>query len=288
MSNTNITTQAQYNVNDAWSIDEPTTADDCLKKLVRLSQSGKVIECHGVDKIYNCICSTFDIRFVNGNNVQTKRPKDVEKELLKSFVEEADPHFSPEARRFIEVARLKWDTLYNTGTVFVGRHYHLPTRCVDWTTDSLIALFFACWRYLDEPGVVWWMYYDDFSNALKTQWWPAYNKEGKIADDFEKDFTEDKDKDILIRYHYNPLLDRPEKQKAHIILSGLYNVHHDQKIYHLGVRNCGRIVIKSQIKFDLLGKLNRLGINSTTLGIEDSYVDTIATDIANKVLGKNI
>ena len=40
-------------------------------------------------------------------------------------------------------------------------------------------------------------------------------------------------------------------------------------------------------KFDILDKLNRWGINSTTLGIEDSYVDTIAADIADKILGKN-
>ncbi len=285
---------SKYSVNDAWPIDEPTNIEDCLKKLVRLSPDRKVIECHGASKLeWSCIRSTFDIRFFNKNNVTKKQPKDVEKDMLKSFVEKAkaDSHFPAEARRFIEVAHLKWDTLYNTGTVFVGRHYGLPTRCVDWTRDPLIALFFACRRVPKKPGVVWWMDYGVFSYAIAAQWPLVYGKKKNIEDDFEKDFTEDKDKDILIRFHYKCLMNRPEKQNAHIILSGQYDVHHDEAIHRLGVRKCGRIVIKSKMKSDLLDKLDRWGINSKMLGIEDSgedsYIEKIATDVADKYgLGK--
>jgi FRG domain len=287
---------AKYNVDDAWPKDEPTSVEDCLRELVRLPLSGNPVECHGQHRLLwgfgcsdkrSCIRSSFDIRFFNKNN-ENKHPKEVEKHLLQSFVEKAYPHFPPEACRVIDVADLRWNKRYNTGTLFVGRHFGLPTRCVDWTRDPFIALFFACRKDFEQPGVVWRMDYDDFSNAIARQWPLVYGKKKNIQDDFEKDFTEEKDRDVLTRFHYNCLLDRPIKQNAHIILSGQYDVDHDEAICRLGVQKCRRIVISSNMKFDLLAKLNRWGINSTTLGIEDSNVDIIAAHLADNILGKNI
>ena len=281
MSNTNINHQGQYNVHDAWPALEPTTAEDCWKQLVRLSFSGKAIECHGAYcSKWNCIRSTLDIRF-GENRISQQQRASVESTLLESFAKDAEPHLPPEARKHIEVARLKWKTFHNTGTVFVGRHYGLPTRCVDWTSDPFIALFFACRRDFKDPGVVWWMDYDDFSYAISKQWPLVYGKKEKIEDDFEQDFTKGVDREILIRLHYRCLLDRPNKQKAHIILAGQYDVHHDEEIRRLGVQKCGRIVISSQMKSDLLTKLDRWGINSETLAIGHSSVETIATDVAH-------
>jgi hypothetical protein len=80
-------------------------------------------------------------------------------------------------------------------------------------------------------------------------------------------------------------LARPIKQKAHILLSGQYDVHHDKKIYALGVRKCGRIIIKAEIKQKLLDNLNMWGINKTILAIEDSYLEEIARQVADEVLG---
>ena len=288
----------KYNVDDAWPIDEPTNVDDCLKRLIKLSNNEKRLECHGASKLkhegISSIRSKFDIRFHQEKN---KDHKEVEKHLLKSFVQKAKPHFPPEANRFIDIAHLKWDRLYNTGTLFIGRHYRLPTRCVDWTRNPFIALFFACsnWKDINKTGVVWWMNYNAFSNAIKKQWQPAYGKDKNIEEDFEKDFTESKDRDILIRFHYKCLLDRPIKQNAHIILYGDYNMHHDKKIYDLlnpkietktkETMRWGRIVIQPSMKFNLLEKLNLLGINKITLGIEDTYIDTIASQVADDILG---
>lgn len=279
----------QYNVDDAWPIEEPTNVDDCLKKLVILSHSGNKIECHGASKLkykrVSALRSKFDIRFSENDDNKKNDEKNKEKKLLESFRKKAFPFLPPEARRFIDVARLKWNTFYNTGTLFIGRHYRLPTRCIDWTTDPFVALFFACCNDPNEPGVIWWMDYNVFSHAIAIQWPYFYNKYKKIEDDFEKNFKNGKNEDILIRYHYHCLLDRPQKQKAHIILSGKYDVHHDEAIHRLGVRKCRRIVIRSEIKQNLLDKLTLWGINKTTLAIEDSYLEKIARQVADEVLG---
>ena len=281
MSNTNIEQQDQYNVDDAWPKVEPNNAEDCLARLAGLQYSGRVIECHGAPQDWGCIRSTLDLHFEK-RKIPADQRMAKETGLLETFVKEADPHFSSGARRHIEVARLIWKRFRNTGTVFVGRHYGLPTRCVDWTSDSFIALFFACRRDFKKPGVVWWMEYDQFSTALSSQWLIAYGKKGHIEDDFEQDFTKGKDKEILIRFHYPGWMERPKKQKAHITMSGQYDAHHDEAIHRLGVKKCGRFIISSQMKSELLNKLNRWGINGATLGIGGSCVETIATDIADK------
>jgi hypothetical protein len=252
-----------------------------------LSFTETALECHGVPQDWRCIRSSFDFRCEN--RIPAEKRTEVETSLLETFVKEANPHFPPEACRFLEVAYSKWrkfrntGTVFrNTGTVFVGRHYRLPTRCVDWTSDPFIALFFACRHNPDEHGVVWWMDYNVFSYAIATQWMPFYGKKEFVADDFEQDFVDGKEKNILIRFHYLCLLECPTKQKAHITLSGQYDVRHDEAIHRLGVRKCGRFIISSPMKLELLKKLDRWGINSETLGIGDSLVETIADDVANK------
>ena len=287
-------TPIPYDPDNAWPKVEVANVRDCLKHLYKLGhlgpQMGPRRAYHGACKhgnahgdLWKHIFSSLDCRFAERRTPAKKRLS-IESDLLKTFAEEADPHLPPEARWHIALGRAKWGTYRHTGTVFVGRHYGLPTRCVDWTSDCLTALFIACRRHFNEPGVVWWMDYDEFSNCLARQWPKAYKKKEDITDDFQQDFKEGREKGVLIRLHHLTWMERPTRQDAWITLADQFAVRHDKAIHRLGVRDCGRLIVNASLKRELLSTLNGLGVNGQSLGLGDACVETIAADVAGEVL----
>lgn len=274
--------RVRYNLDDAWPAVELNSARDCLEQLYRLGHLGQTGAYHGAYGDWEYIFSSLDLHFKK-KKTPAKERLTVETRLLETFAQEADPHFSPEARWQIERASAQWKTLRNTGTLFVGRHYGLPTRCVDWTDNCLKGLFIACRRDFSKPGVVWWMNNDEFSDRLEKQWRAAYGKNEHIEDDFQRDFIDGREKGVLVRLYHLTWMERPTKQEAWITLADQYGVRHDKAIYRLGVRNCGRLIINPPLKRELLTMLSRLGISGTSLGLGDACVETIAADVVQKL-----
>jgi hypothetical protein len=272
-----------YNVNDVWLEDKPSSPENCIKGLIELEPSGHKIAYRGLSKDWKHINSSLVRHLKDNPKIGYDLWFDEETRLLKSFAKKAYPLLSPGGKQHIDLAKYRWKTYRNTGTVFVGRHYGLPTRCVDWTFNNLVALFFACQKYPDHPGVIWWMNYNQFSQALAWQWPRVFGKKGHVEDDIEITFRKKTETDVFFRLHYPKWMERPIKQEAWITMSGKYDVHHDEAIYRLGVRSCGRLIIKPQMKHELLDMLNRWGINKGTLGLGDSGLDACLEMIANNI-----
>lgn len=65
-----------------------------------------------------------------------------EKDLLRSFIQEASAYLPIPA-----------DQLYKWAEY--AQHYGVPTRLLDWSTNPLVSLYFACRDKTDKDAVVW-------------------------------------------------------------------------------------------------------------------------------------
>ena len=80
-----------------------------------------------------------------------------EQTILKSFIHEASRYVNLPSNEL-----LRWAEY--------AQHYGVPTRLLDWTSNPLVALYFACKNNLEKDGKVWLLHlknYDRIRHALQ-------------------------------------------------------------------------------------------------------------------------
>jgi hypothetical protein len=268
----------------AWAEEPPwpevraTSADDVLRRLVLSEGRPPRAAFVGSFRDWGCIRSSFD---VHAEQIAPDQRLALETALLTDFADQAWAHLLPGAKRHAELARLRWHSFRTTSMMFVARHYGLPTRCVDWTEDPLIALFFACRRSPREDGVVWWMCADEFEAGMHRQWGRDAVAGDPLAE-FERRIVAGEEHDGFVRLRFPEWMPRAHAQRAFVTVAGRLGVRHDGAIWSMGVRRCGRITVPSEVKREVMDRLDQMGVNGYTLQMGDSTVEIIANDIAQQ------
>jgi len=145
--------------------------------------------------------------------------------------------FREETIAYIDSTRKNdWDLL------MIAQHHGMQTRLLDWTTNPLVALYFACEKDFDDDGRV---YRLGEMEILDTTKFPNPFNISKVY--------------IIRPPHISP---RIAAQSAYFTISQNPRISLDN--IKLG-GNYHNIIIPSNSKVDLLSELNRYGINPASL-----------------------
>lgn len=192
-----------------------------------------------------------------------------EKEILQLFIQEANNYLSipsTDLSRWAEYAQ----------------HYGVPTRFLDWSSNPLVALFFACCDNEGQDGVVWLLYAKNYEII-------SCEKEGQKEEKTRRQIIEEIIKGVS-KYKY-PILYTPyyvdlrmSAQSSYFMVWGenhesfeamfsdeKYRMKLPEKDTGIRIyetRNEGlyfKFFIKKEHKLPLIRELNTVGINDKTL-----------------------
>lgn len=210
----------------------------------------------------------------------------IEQEAIRQFVHKAAPLLRPDIQKYLDSATHKWRSPLHSGAMFVGRHYGLPTRCLDWTRSPEIALLFACNGEAMNDAIVWHLNIDDLYDAATARWPEAFGKKEGVVNDIEQDFLDRRSKEWICYMEYHVSLARAQGQKAVVTMTGHLCDDHAHELARFGVSGCGRIRIPADAKKTILQDLELRGFSARVLGLDHDPVDVCVANIKGAIEAK--
>ncbi|MDP8262735.1 MAG: FRG domain-containing protein [Candidatus Ancaeobacter aquaticus] len=180
---------------------------------------------------------------IGGHKILTSLKKDQEEELLHRFRRHTYEHQG----RILD----KWEAL------FLARHHGLPVRLLDWTTNPLVALYWASIGGHNSDGVIW--VFERRKRKLKDS-----------IDVFDKKYKNPEDiKGIRIIHPFYP-------SKRMTAQAGIFTIHKNpaEDIAEISKTKHGnnndilkgfKCLVPNSSKMEILRQLDRLNINERLL-----------------------
>jgi hypothetical protein len=158
-----------------------------------------------------------------------------EEQILEDFQEKAFPHLKYEPKNSLE-----W--------LFLAQHYGIPTRLLDWTTNPLVALFFAVEKNDGDDGAVY--------KTIQKKWIIG----AEVAFDIEEEVGL-RPKHTDVRY---------------INQSGIFTIHPTHRM-EADTKHFTKYIVPKSIKSDIRWQLYKYGIRPSFIypGLDGVAKDVI-------------
>ena len=143
----------------------------------------------------------------------------------------------------------------------LAQHYGLPTRLLDWTSNILVALYFAVNKDFDNDGSI---------HCIEVVNYEKY-EHSKYLRSVKNIFTDLDDKIYIFK---------PRSISERIIIQeGLFTIRGNPETE---IKAKSTIIIEESLKKNILGLLNKMGVNKKTLFPSlDSLADDINENLNN-------
>lgn len=164
-------------------------------------------------------------------------PPGYENDIFSWFKKEALPYVNP-------IPTNEWEWL------MLAQHHGLPTRLLDWTSNPLVALYFACEKDYDHNGRIY-RISPPFDRDRAAGGENYLNRRFLNFKDFEDSF-------FIVPPHLSP---RIKAQSALFSVSADPTISLEKSFEHIA----GNLIVVANAKESIFHELSRVGINAASL-----------------------
>jgi hypothetical protein len=160
-----------------------------------------------------------------------------ERHIFQEFKRRAHPHLKK-----VPTSDFEW--------LFLAQHYRLPTRLLDWTTNPLVAIYFASLGEADTDFAVY--------RTLHLRWLaPGAHTDPFVIPDVSA-------------------VHPPHIDQRHVAQDGVFTVHPDPRLDYVPL-NLDRLVFPAAVREETQWKLRRLGFSAARMfpGLEGLAIDLV-------------